>query len=100
MQDLASNMDIILTALILLVFAIIVRTMAHRLVPVAIPPGQVLGIGTAFIGAVAGNWIGNVLLPRAPALVGVNLIPAVAGAILLTLLVGLAPFLRILMGRG
>ncbi len=93
------NVNSVFTLTILLILAMAVRTLANRLVPVAMPPGRILGIGAAFIGAIAGNWVGNALLPYGPILLGVNLIAATLGAILFIFLLGLIPFIKILVGR-
>ena len=87
--------------LILLAVAIAVWYIGKRLVPLAMPPGRApVAVGVGLVGAFVGNLLGAGALGFIPSLEGVNLLAAALGAAIFILLLGLYPFIKILLGRG
>ena len=87
---------------ILLAVAIAVWYIGKRLVPLAMPPGRLMpvAVGVGLVGAFAGNLLGAGILGFIPSIEGVNLLAAALGAAIFVLLLGLYPFIKILLGRG
>ena len=78
----------LLGLLILLVIAALVGAIGEMVAGVKVPGGWIGSILVGFIGA----WIGSMLLHFGPAFGGIQIIPAILGAILFVLV------LRLLMG--
>lgn len=85
-----------LGVLLLLAIAITVRFVGNKLIPIAMPTGRLRIIGVGLLGGL----VGSLLFQVGPWVVGVNLVGAILGAALFILLVGLFPFVKILLGRG
>ena len=90
------NMPSGLGVLLLLAIAITVRFVGNKLIPIAMPTGRLRIIGVGLLGGL----VGSLLFQVGPWVVGVNLVGAILGAALFILLVGLFPFVKILLGRG
>jgi len=90
------NMPSGLGVLLLLAIAIAVRFVGNKLIPIAMPTGRLRIIGVGLLGGL----VGSLLFQVGPWVVGVNLVGAILGAALFILLVGLFPFVKILLGRG
>jgi uncharacterized membrane protein YeaQ/YmgE (transglycosylase-associated protein family) len=84
---------------LLLAIAILVRFAGNKLVPLLMPQGRRRTIAAGWLGGLLGSLLDSFLWHLGPQVVGVNLIAAFCGAIFVILLVGLAPFIKILLGR-
>ncbi len=84
---------------ILLAIAILIRLIGNKLIPVVMPAGwlktSILGWGGGFLG----SWADNAWWQFGPQVVGINLVAAVIGGALFILLLGLYPFIKILLGK-
>ncbi|MBI2303891.1 MAG: hypothetical protein HYU86_03985 [Chloroflexi bacterium] len=85
---------------ILVAIAILVRMAGRRMAPLLLPPSRLLTIVAGTLGGWGGSYAGHALLPLVPQVAGIDIPMAVAGAFLASILVGLAPFLMVLVGRG
>jgi len=88
-------MNLLVGFLILLLIALALRFIGNKLVPVAMPTGCLKTIAVGWFG----GFLGSVFLHIGPQIAGVYLVPAVVGAAACILTVGLASFVKILLGR-
>jgi len=84
---------------ILLTIAILLRLIGNRLVPLVMPRGQLRTIALGWAGGFLGSWVDSVLWQFGPEVAGINLAAAVIGCALVMLLLGIAPFIKILLGK-
>ena len=84
---------------ILLAIAIIFRLIGNKLIPLAMPTGWLRTIALGWADGFLGSLIDSVLWQFGPEVAGINLVAAVIGCALFTLLLGIAPFIKILLGK-
>ena len=84
---------------ILLAIAILLRLTGNRLVPVVMPTGRLKTIVLGWAGAFFGSWLDNVWWQIGPEVAGINLMTAVIGCALFIILLGVYPFIKILLGK-
>jgi hypothetical protein len=84
---------------ILLGIAVLIRLAGNRLAPVVMHPGRWLSLGVGWSGGFLGSLLDGWLWQLGPEVGGVNLVAAAVGCTLLLLLLGLYPFVRIMLGR-
>lgn len=86
--------------LLLLAVVIFVRKVGRRLMPLVMPPSRLktLGVGLlgGYLGSILFRWIhvGDWAI-----IAGTHMLGALAGALVFVLILGLLPFLRILLGK-
>ena len=71
----------------------------NRLVPVIMPTGRRRTIALGWIGGLAGSLMGSVWWQSGPRVAEINLVAAFVGSALVILLLGLLPFIKILLGK-
>jgi len=84
---------------LLLGMAIAVVALGRRLVPVVMPGSWFKTVVVGWLGGLGGSFLARWLWPSGFVFVHINLVGAVIGAIVLVLIVGLIPFIRIFFGR-
>jgi uncharacterized membrane protein YeaQ/YmgE (transglycosylase-associated protein family) len=84
---------------ILLAIAIVVRLAGNRLVPVAMPRGRIRTIALGWAGGFVGSWVDSLCWQFGPEVAGINLLAAVIGSVLFILLLGVFPFIKILLSK-
>ena len=84
---------------LLIAIAILLRFAGNRLVPVVMPTGWIRTIAAGWVGGLAGSLLGEVLWGIGPQVAGVNLIAAIIGTVVFIFLLGLIPFIKILLGK-
>jgi len=84
---------------ILLTIAILLRLIGNRLAPLVMPRGRLRTIALGWAGGFLGSWVDSVLWQFGPEVAGINLAAAVIGCALAMLLLGIAPFIKILLGK-
>ena len=84
---------------ILLTIAILLRLIGNRLAPLVMPRGWLRTIALGWAGGFLGSWVDSVLWQFGPEVAGINLAAAVIGCALAMLLLGIAPFIKILLGK-
>lgn len=88
-----------LAFLILLAVAVAIWYTGNKLAPLVIPSGRLKAVVVGLVGAFVGNLLGASVLGFIPSIEGVNLLAAGLGAAICILLLGLYPFIKILLGR-
>ena len=84
---------------ILLAIAVLLRYIGNKLVPVVMPTGWLKTIALGWAGGFLGSWVDSVWWQFGPNVAGINLLAAVIGCGLLILVLGIAPFVKILLGK-
>jgi len=84
---------------ILLAIAILVRLIGNKLVPLVMPSGWLRTIALGWAGGFLGSLADSVLWQFGPEVVEINLLAAVIGCALFILFLGIAPFIKILLGK-
>ena len=84
---------------ILLAIAILVRLIGNKLVPLVIPTRHLRTIALGWAGGFLGSLVDSVLWQFGPQVAGINLLAAAIGCALFILLLGIYPFIRILLTR-
>ena len=84
---------------LLLAIATAIRLIGNRLVPAIMPLGWPKVIALGWVGGFAGSLVDKILWQFGPQVAGINLVAAIAGSSLFILLWGLAPFIKILLGK-
>ena len=84
---------------ILLAIAILLRSIGHKLIPIAMPDGRLRIIALGWAGGFLGSLADSLWQQFGPEIAGINLIAAVIGCALFILLLGIAPFIKILLGK-
>ena len=84
---------------ILLAIAILVRLTGNKLVPILMPTGTLRTIALGWAGGFLASWLDNVVWQFGPKLAGINLVAAVIGCIIFIPCLGIAPFIKILLGK-
>ena len=78
---------------------IFIMLAGNRLVPVIMPRGRRRIIAVGWIGGLAGSLIDSALWQLGPRVAEINPVAAFAGSALFILLLGLLPFIKILLGK-
>ena len=89
---------IVLSSLLILAIAILFRYIGVRFFPLIMPSSRIKTVLAGFVGGVIANVMSVSLAHLEPQVVGVYLPIAAFGVAFSILLVGLAPFLKILFG--
>ncbi len=84
---------------ILLAMAILLRFIGNKLVPLVMPTGRFRTIALGWAGGFLASWVDSILWQFGPQIAGINLVAAVIGCALFILLLGIAPFIKILLGK-
>ena len=84
---------------ILLAITILLRVIGHKLIPVAMPNGRFWTIAFGWIGGFLGSLASGLWSQFGPEIAGINLAAAVIGCALFILFLGIAPFIKILLGK-
>ena len=84
---------------ILLAIAILLRHIGNKLVPLVMPTGRLRTVALGWAGGFLGSLVDNVLWQFGPQVAGINLLTAVIGCALFILCLGIAPFIKILLGK-
>jgi uncharacterized membrane protein YeaQ/YmgE (transglycosylase-associated protein family) len=84
---------------ILLAIAILVWLIGNKLAPSIMPTGRLRSIALGWAGGFLGSWIDSVLWQLGPEVAEINIVAAVIGCTLFMLLLGIYPFVKILLGK-
>ena len=84
---------------ILLAIAILLRFIGYKLIPLVMPTGWLRTIALGWVGGYLGSLTDSLLMQFGPEVAGINLVAAVIGCALFILLLGIAPFIKILLGK-
>jgi len=84
---------------ILLAIAILLRFIGGKLIPFVMPTGRVRTIALGWVGGFLGSLVDSLLRQFGPEVAGINLVAAVIGCVLFILFLGIAPFIKILLGK-
>lgn len=84
---------------ILLAIAILLRFIGNKLIPLAMPTVRLRTIALGWVGGFLGSWAASLWWQFGPEVAGINLVSAVIGCALFILLLGIAPFIKILLGK-
>ena len=84
---------------ILLAIAILLRFIGHKLIPVVMPAWRLRTIALGWVGGFLGSLADSLLRQFGPEVAGINLVAAVIGCALFILFLGIAPFIKILLGK-
>ena len=84
---------------ILLAMAILLRFIGFKLIPLVMPTGRVRTIALGWVGGFLGSLADSLLRQFGPEVAGINLVAAVIGCALFILFLGIAPFIKILLGK-
>ncbi len=84
---------------ILLAIAILLRFIGHKLIPIAMPTGRLRIIALGWVGGFLGSLVDSLWQKFGPEIAGINLVAAVIGCALFILFLGIAPFIKILLGK-
>ena len=84
---------------ILLAMAILLRFIGYKLIPQVMPTGRLRTIALGWAGGFLGSLVDGLLSQSGPEVAGINLVVAVIGCALFILLLGIAPFVKILLGK-
>ena len=84
---------------ILLAIAILLWLIGNKLAPSIMPAGRFRTIALGWAGGLLGSWIDSVLWQIGPEVAEINLVAAVIGCAIFMLLLGIYPFVKILLGK-
>ncbi len=84
---------------VLLAIAILLRFIGNKLIPIAMPTGRLRTIALGGVGGFLGSWVDSLFRQFGPEVAGINLVAAVIGCALFILLLGITPFIKILLGK-
>ncbi|MBA7485866.1 hypothetical protein ES707_21418 [subsurface metagenome] len=84
---------------ILLAIAILLRFIGYKLIPSVMPTGRVRTIVLGWVGGFLGSLVDSLLSQFGPEVAEINLVAAVIGCALFILFLGIAPFIKILLGK-
>jgi len=84
---------------ILLAIAVLIRRIGNKLAPLVMPTGWLKTIALGWAGGFLGSWVDSVWWQFGPEVAGINLTAAVVGCVLFILFLGIAPFIKILLGK-
>ncbi len=84
---------------ILLAIAILLRFIGYKLIPLVMPTGWLKTIALGWVGGFLGSLVDSLWWQFGPEVAGINLMAAVIGCTLFILLLSIAPFIKILLGK-
>lgn len=84
---------------ILIAIAILVRFAGIKLVPLLMPTGRLRTVALGCAGGFIGSLIDNIFWQLGPQVAGIGLVAAIIGCALSILGLGIAPFIKILLGK-
>ena len=84
---------------ILLAIAILLRFIGYKLIPLVMPTGWLRTIALGGVGGFLGSLVDSLWRQFGPEVFGINLVAAAIGCALFILLLGIAPFVKILLGK-
>ena len=84
---------------ILLAIAILLRFIGYKLIPLVMPTGWLRTIALGWVGGYLSSLVDSLLSQFGPEVARINLVAAVIGCALFILLLGIAPFIKILLGK-
>jgi len=84
---------------ILLAIAILLRFIGNKLIPLVMSTGWLRTIALGWVGGFLGSLADSLLMQFGPEVAGINLVAAVIGCALFILFLGIAPFIKILLGK-
>ena len=84
---------------ILLAIAILLRFIGNKLIPTAMPTRRLRTIALGGVGGFLGSLANSFWWQFGPEVAGINLVAAIIGCALFILLLGIAPFIKILLGK-
>lgn len=93
-------MEIVAGLFLLLFFAILIRRIGNRLLPLVMPRNRLKTIAVGFAGGIIGSLVDRFTWEYSPEVVGVYLVASVIGCILFIICYGIMPFARIMVGRA
>ena len=85
---------------LLLAIVIVLRFIGNKLMPVLMPSGQIRTIATGWLGALVGSLVDGAVWKIGPNIAGVNLAAAILGCLFFLFLLGIAPFIKIMLGKA
>jgi len=83
---------------ILLAIAILLRFIGYKLIPL-MPTGWLRTIALGWVGGFLGSLVDSLWWQFGPEVAKINLVAAVIGCALFILFLGIAPFIKILLGK-
>jgi len=84
---------------ILLAVAIAVRMLGRRFVPLVMPESRLKTVVVGMVGGLVGQWLGGRWGIAGIEVAGLYLVWVVAGTAMAVLLLGLAPFIKVFLGK-
>ncbi len=84
---------------ILLAITILVRFAGNKLVPLLMPSGRLRTVALGWVGGFLTSLADNIFWQLGPQVAGISLVAAVIGGALFILGLGIAPFIKILLGK-
>jgi len=79
--------------------AILLRFIGNKLIPSVMPTGWLKAIVMGWVGGFFGSLVDSIWSQFGPEVAGINLVAAVTGCALFILFLGIAPFVKILLGK-
>lgn len=79
--------------------AVLLRFIGNKLIPVVMPTGRFKTIALGWAGGFLGSWIDSLCWQFGAEVAGVNLVAAAIGCALSIFLLGIYPFIKILLGK-
>ncbi len=84
---------------ILLAIAILLRFIGNKLILIAMPTRRLRTIALGWVGGFLGSLVDSLWWQFGPEVAGINLVAAVTGCAFFILFLGIAPFIKILLGK-
>ena len=84
---------------ILVAIAILVRFVSSKLVPLLMPSSRLRTVALGWVGGFLASVVDNIFWQLGPQVAGISLVAAVIGCALFILGLGIAPFIKILLGK-
>jgi uncharacterized membrane protein YeaQ/YmgE (transglycosylase-associated protein family) len=84
---------------ILLAIAILLRFIGNKLISIVMPAGRLRIIALGWVGGFLGSLADSLWWQFGPEVAEINLVAAVIGCALFILFLGIAPFIKILLGK-
>jgi uncharacterized membrane protein YeaQ/YmgE (transglycosylase-associated protein family) len=84
---------------ILLAIAILLRFIGYKLIPPVMPAWRLRTIALGWVGGFLGSLVDSLWWQFGPEVAEINLVAAVIGCALFILFLGIAPFIKILLGK-
>ena len=84
---------------ILIAIAILLRFIGYKLIPLVMPTEWLRTIALGWVGGFLGSLADSLWWQFGPEIAGINLVAAVIGCALFILFLGIAPFIKILLGN-